>query len=140
MVLVAVGLFFLSTAVVTVAIKSRKIRLAQFKDTKKVNFLIFIILFIGVSAFAYSVIFSSTREYFFVSAYILYFGHIVIAFLCPITLFIPKIWPPFATRISKNFNIPTHSYKDPSIHSVISIVKYHVNHATDDHVKDPYFQ
>ena len=104
--------FLLSTAVVTVAIKSRKIRLAQFKDTKKVNFLIFIILFIGVSAFAYSVIFSSTREYFFVSAYILYFGHIVIAFLCPITLFIPKVWPPLATSISKKFNMPTHSYKD----------------------------
>ena len=92
----------LSMAVVIVAIKSRKIRLAQFKDTKKVNFLIFSILFIGCSAFAYSIIFSSTRKYYYISTYVLYFGHIVIAFLCPITLFVPKVWPPLAAKISKN--------------------------------------
>ena len=95
--------FLLSAAVVIVAIKSRKIRLAQFKDTKKVNFLIFSILFIGGSAFAYSNIFASTRQYYFIPAYVLYFGHIVIAFLCPITLFVPKIWPPLATRISSKY-------------------------------------
>ena len=125
--LLVVYLLILSIAIVTVAIISRKIRLAQFKDTKKVNFLIFIIFFIGVSCLAYSSIFASIREYFFVSTYILYFGHIVIAFLCPITLFIPKIWPPLAARISKNNNRSTHTYKDSSLHSVISIVKYQVN-------------
>ena len=125
--LLVVYLLILSIAIVTVAIISRKIRLAQFKDTKKVNFLIFIIFFIGVSCLAYSSIFASIREYFFVSTYILYFGHIVIAFLCPITLFIPKIWPPLAARISKNNNRSTHTYKDSSMHSVISIVKYQVN-------------
>ena len=117
----------LSIAIVTVAIISRKIRLAQFKDTKKVNFLIFTILFIGISGLAYSSIFASIREYFFVSTYILYFGHIVIAFLCPITLFVPKVWPPLAARISKDDNRSTHTYKDSSVHSVISIVKYQVN-------------
>ena len=41
-------LFFvvLSTAVITVAIKTRKIRQKHFKDTKKVNLLIFLLLFI----------------------------------------------------------------------------------------------
>lgn len=93
----------LSMAVVIVAIKSRKIQLAQFKDTKKVNFLIFSILFIGGSAFAYSNIFASNRRYYFIPAYVLYFGHIVIAFLCPITLFVLKIWPPLAAKISNKY-------------------------------------
>jgi hypothetical protein len=56
--------FLLSIAVATVAIISRKIRLAQFKDTKKINFLIFSILFIGGSSSAYASIFASIREYF----------------------------------------------------------------------------
>ena len=100
--LLLVYFFLLSMAVVVVAIKSRKILLTQFKDTKKVNFLIFSVLFIGSSAFAYSVIFASTRKYYYISTYILYFGHIVIAFICPITLFVPKIWPPLAAKITKN--------------------------------------
>ena len=121
--LLAVYFLILSIAVVTVAIISRKIRLAQFKDTKKVNFLIFIILFIGASALAYASIFASIREYFFVSTYIIFFAHIAIAFLCPITLFVPKIWPPLAARISKNDNGSTHTYKGSSVHSAISTVK-----------------
>ena len=125
--LLLVYFLILSIAIVIIAIVSRKIRLAQFKDTKKVNFLIFTILFIGVSCLAYSSIFASIREYFFIPSYILYFGHIVIAFLCPITLFVPKVWPPLAARISKNDNRSTHTYKDSSVHSVISIVKYQVN-------------
>ena len=126
--LLLVYFFLLSTSIVIVAIKSRKILLAQFKDTKKVNFLIFSILFIGGSAFAYSIIFSSTRMYYYISAYILYFGHIIIAFLCPVTLFIPKIWPPFAAKFTKNYR-STHSNQDAllSVHSAISIVRNHVN-------------
>ena len=126
LVLLLVYFLILSIAIATVAIISRKIRLAQFKDTKKVNFLIFTILFIGISCLAYSSIFASIREYFFIPSYILYFGHIIIAFLCPITLFVPKVWPPLAARISKNDNRSTHTFKDSSIHSVISIVKYQV--------------
>ena len=92
----------LSIAVVTVAIKSRKIRMAQFKDTKKVNFLIFSIIFIGVSIFAYSILFSN---YVHVSAYILYAGHIAIAFLCQVTLFVPKLWSPLSAKFSKNSQV-----------------------------------
>ena len=120
----------LSTAVVIVAIKSRKIRLAQFKDTKKVNFLIFSVLFIGGSSFAYSNIFASTREYYFIPAYVLYFGHIIIAFLCPITLFIPKIWPPLAAKMSKNYRVSLNNQlQDPllSVHSVTSIIRHQIS-------------
>ena len=57
----------LSLAVVIVAIKSRKIRMSQFKDTKKVNFLIFSVLFVGCSTFAYSSIFAVIGEYHLIS-------------------------------------------------------------------------
>jgi hypothetical protein len=46
-------LFLLSAAVVTVAIKSRNIRLTQFKDTKKVNLLIFLLYIVGICVFSY---------------------------------------------------------------------------------------
>ena len=92
----------LSMAVVIVAIKSRKIRLAQFKDTKKVNFLIFTTTFIGASSFAYSNIFSLTQDYIHAPVYILFTGHTAIAFLCQVTLFVPKLWPPISAKFSKN--------------------------------------
>ena len=91
----------LSLAVVIVAIKSRKIRMSQFKDTKKVNFLIFSVLFVGCSTLAYTNIFTTIGEYHFIPVYILYFGHLLIAFLCQITLFVPKIWPPLLAKVSK---------------------------------------
>ena len=62
-------------------------RMLQFKDTKKVNFLIFTVLFVGGSSFAYyyANVFDSTREYYFVPgpAYVLYLGHTLIAFYVP---------------------------------------------------------
>ena len=82
--------------VVIVAVKSRKIRMKQFKDTKKVNVLIFLKVFIGVSTILYSEFFSNDKD---VRIYILYFGHLSIAFLCQIFLFIPKVWPPVCDRL-----------------------------------------
>ena len=97
----------LSLTVVIVAVKSRKIRLKQFKDTKKVNLLIFLILVIGISTFSYWLIFALANTYFEVSIYILYTGHIVISFLCQIILFVPKVWPPVHEKIFLHkLNIP----------------------------------
>ena len=96
----------LSLTVVIVAIKSRKIRLKRFKDTKKVNFLIILIIFIGISTFSYWMIFAWTGKYFKVCTYILYTGHIVMSFLCQIILFVPKVWPPvhkILMRIPKQY-------------------------------------
>ena len=43
---------FLSLVVVTVAVKSRNIRMKQFKDTKKVNMFIFLFIFSGLTLYA----------------------------------------------------------------------------------------
>ncbi|MCG8621720.1 MAG: hypothetical protein MJE68_06940, partial [Proteobacteria bacterium] len=94
-ILALVYLLLLSVAVVIVAIKSRNIRLARFKDTKKVNTLIFFLFIVGYSIFSYWQILSDLEL-----SYILpYAGHMLIAFLCQIILFVPKIWPAIQKKI-----------------------------------------
>ena len=91
-------IFLLSVAVVVVAIKSRNIRLARFKDTKKVNILIFLLYIVGYFTFSYWRIFWDS-EFVILSFIILYAGHIFMAFLCQIILFMPKIWPAIQKKI-----------------------------------------
>ena len=97
-VLAFVYLFLLSVAVVVVAIKSRNIRFAQFKDTKKVNLLIFLLYIAGFYTFSYWQILLQSG-FIILSNIILYVGHILIAFLCQIILFVPKIWPAVQKKI-----------------------------------------
>ena len=88
-------LFLLYITVVIVAIKSRNIRLARFKDTKKVNIFIFLSCIVGLCTFSYWQAFLESGF-----AYIiLYVGHMLIAFLCQIILFVPKIWPAIQKKI-----------------------------------------
>ena len=89
----------LSFVVIAVAIKSRKIRFAQFKDTKKVNLFIFLILIVGVSCYSYWILFMIANLYEDAPAYILYVGHIIFAFLCQSILFVPKVWPPVREKL-----------------------------------------
>ena len=88
-------LILLSEAVVIVAIKSRNIRLARFKDTKTVNIFIFLYSIIGKCTFIYWKVLSFLESSFI----ILYVGHMLIAFLCQINLFVPKIWPAVQKKI-----------------------------------------
>ena len=90
-----VYLFLLSDAVVIIAIKSRNIRFARFKDTKTVNIFIFLISIIGKCTFIYWQALSFLESSFI----ILYVGHMLIAFLCQISLFVPKIWPAVQKKI-----------------------------------------
>ena len=82
---------FLSLVVVTVAIMSRNIRMKQFKDTKKVNMFIFLFIFTGLTFFAYWRVFDVYEEF---SIFCLYADHLILAILCQIFLFVPKVWPP----------------------------------------------
>ena len=74
-------LLLLSVAVIIVAIKSRNIRLARFKDTKKVNILIFLLCIVGICMFCFWKVFLESG---FVThpLIILYAGHMLMAFLC----------------------------------------------------------
>ena len=92
--------FMLSLAVVIVAIKSRKIRLFHFKDTKKVNLFICLVLLICIGGHFYWNILLIIGFY---DAYlvVIIVEHTLPAFLCHILLFAPKIWPTIQT---KNFH------------------------------------
>ena len=92
-------IFLLSVAVVVVAIKSRNILLARFKDTKKVNILIFLLYIVGYFMFSYWRILWDSELFSIFSFIILYIGHILMAFLCQIILFVPKIWPAIQKKI-----------------------------------------
>lgn len=89
----------LSVAVVSIAIKTRRVRFARFKDTKKVNLMVFLFLFVSVSGWLYWYVFTATGLYRLVPTYILYAGSITIAFICQFTLFVPKLWTPLCNRL-----------------------------------------
>ena len=84
----------LAVVVVVIAIKSRKIRLKQFNDTKQVN-----ILILFVSAISFYFWYAGIYDQ--VHAYVLCTGHLILAFLCQIFLFVPKVWPPLRDRLVK---------------------------------------
>ena len=99
MVLMAVYDIALSVAVVIVAVKTRKVRFARYKDTIKVNLLVFLVLFISISALSHWYIFTVSGLYILVPTYILYAGSVTLPFICQFTLFVPKIWTPLCNRL-----------------------------------------
>ena len=88
----------LSFALVFIAIKTRKLRLARFKDTKKVNVFIYFSLFAGYSCFAYWQTLYVIDPRGPSRAYVLIIGHIILVLIAQFTLFVPKIWPPLIEK------------------------------------------
>ena len=84
-------------ALSVVAVKTRKIRLALFKDMKKVNLLIYIICFVGLSSYWIMFTFLIT-DYHNLRLYTLFVGHIMEGLAVQFTLFLPKVWPPFSKK------------------------------------------
>ena len=91
-------LSLLFVIVVIVAIKSRKIRYTNFKDTKKVNLFISLLFINATCSFSYWQILQYSGFH-YASAVILCVGHILGAFLCQAILFIPKVWPSIKKKI-----------------------------------------
>ena len=96
-----VYLFLLSAVVIIVAIRSRKIRLARFKDTKKINLLIFLLYIVGICMFSYWKVLLHSG-FVIPSLIILYAGHMLMAFFCQIILFVPKIWLAIRKKATRN--------------------------------------
>ena len=84
----------LSVAIVAVAYRTRKIRFARYKDTKKVNFMVFLVLLVAISAWLYWYVFTASGLYHPAPTYIAYTAAITIPFICQFTLFVPKVWTP----------------------------------------------
>ena len=84
-----------------VAIKSRKIRLMHFKDTKKVNALVFagnVDLFLTLSYWLFLRGINAENH---ITHLPLHFGHSAFVFMCQILLFAPKLLPPLQRYFSK---------------------------------------
>ena len=96
-------LFFvvLSTAVIVVAIKTRKIRQKHFKDTKKVNLLIFLLLFIIAFTLSFWLLFTDLYDH--IVLIVLVTGHLLTAFLCQFILVFPKVWPPLQKKMIRKY-------------------------------------
>ena len=100
-VLLSVGRSFLLFFMVAIlAIKTRKIRHENFKDTKKVNAYIAYLLLLSCAIYPISLV-SRSRTLNSV-LYVLSLGSIAV--FCQLLLFVPKVVPPFLRALRKNPN------------------------------------
>ena len=98
------NLALLLLALLIVAVKSRKIRLNHFKDTKKVNALVFagnVDLFLTLSYWLFLRGIDAENH---ITHLPLHFGHSAFVLLCQILLFAPKVLPPSQRYISSIIN------------------------------------
>lgn len=86
---------------IIVAVKTRKIRRENFKDTKKVNAFIFILLIVIYIISAQWFIFRSIGVKKGYASIPLHIGHIIVVVSCQGLLFIPKILPPLQRDLFK---------------------------------------
>ena len=88
--------YSISTVLVTFAIKTRKIRYKQFKDSRKVNMYLFCLTIVSTMTFGYWLLLDRSNTYkYYHSLTPLQIGLSIIALLCQFLLFIPKVFPPF---------------------------------------------
>lgn len=89
-------------ALITVAILTRKIRYQNFKDTKKVNALVFFLLYTLSFTLGYwGILRRISSDPSFSGRLTLHVGHVLIVAECMILLFIPKVYPPLRKAFAK---------------------------------------
>ena len=98
-------LFILASALAIVAVKTRKVRMKHFKDTKKVNILLFILCVDIILSFSYWVLLQTLKAKPYIVSIPLNIGHstLVCSFLS--LLFAPKVFPPLWRCMNRRFNI-----------------------------------
>ena len=87
-------LLILITALAIIAIMTRKVRLQHFKDTKKVNILVFILCFMIVVTYSYWLIFNSLKSPQYYVSTLAYVSYTVVIISIQNLLFLSKIYPP----------------------------------------------
>ena len=96
-----VYLLVLIIAVAAVAIVTRNVRLQHFKDTKKVNFVVFIFSITVVLSFSYWGLLRALRTKLYISNLPLHIAHSVYIICFLVFLFVPKVCPPLWRKIFK---------------------------------------
>lgn len=93
--------FTLTFILAIVAIKTRKIRKCNFKDTKKVNAFVFLYIFLVILLL---ILWMTARELSMVSygEAALHFGHSIMVIMVQVLLFIPKLYPALKRHVRKH--------------------------------------
>ena len=100
-VLLTVYLLALIFALGVIAVITRKIRLQHFKDTKKVNILLFILgLGIVITLSSWLVLLTMNPEP-YIRTLPLHVGHSVMVIAFQVLLFVPKVFPPLWRRVKQ---------------------------------------
>ena len=93
-------LLVLMTCISCVAIKTRKVRMKQFRDARKVNILLFLMIVMGVTSLILFKILDDER-YRLQADIVLHLAHNSMIILCLVILFLPKILPILHKRVFK---------------------------------------
>ena len=96
--IVTIYLLTLILALAIVAVITRKIRLQHFKDTKKVNILLFILCIGIVVVYSYWLLLQTLDTKRYISNLPLRIGHLVLIISFQSLLFVPKVLPPLWRR------------------------------------------
>ena len=103
--LLLINILILITVLLIVAVKTRKIRQAHFKDTKKVNAFLFLLVTIIFLTLAYWMIFRTIGAKKGYSDITLHVAHIIIVVSCQGFLLVPKVLPPLMRSVSKKYGL-----------------------------------
>ena len=87
-------LFVLIFALAVIAVVTRKVRMQHFKDTKKVNVLLFILCFGIIVCLSYWLLLQSLKTKHYIATLPLHIGHSALIILFQTFLFVPKVFPP----------------------------------------------
>ena len=101
--LLVVYVILLFLVLATVAIKSRKIRQINFKDTKKVNMFVFCLFFDILLPLSFWWLLENlgTSIPYYIAAIPLHLGHFGIVLLCQLLLIVPKLVTPFSRHLKR---------------------------------------
>ena len=118
-------LLLLTLASAIVAIMTRKVRLQHFKDTKKVNILVFTLGFGIILTFSYWLLLQMLNTKPYIVSVPLIIGHSIVVLSFQVLLFTPKVFPPLWRCIKqKHHQLDTTVHKSiPGGACCISIVK-----------------
>ena len=103
--LLIINILILIIVLVIVAVRTRKIRQAHFKDTKKVNAFLFLLVTVILLTLSYWMIFRTIGAKKGYSDITLHLAHIIIVASCQGFLFVPKVLPPLMRSVSRKYRL-----------------------------------
>ena len=128
-ILLYVYVSILFVLVIFLAVKTRRIKRQEFKDTKKINAFVFFFFIVLIPSLALWQIFLAQKMY--VLAYIFYvIGYASIILLCEFCLFIPKLVPLFIHK--KKYRIHRGSIGEVLVKTISSITEKYSTENTEN--------